>query len=127
MICINTQLSRLESNFYEESKIHAILFCRTLRRFYSKGDPGSGEGKGGGGGGLIRSAGGAMGEMEVRHEEEYFYKKQREQLAILKRKMMAEIEAHEKMIQAHKHAIDQKKNHMTKVEMEEDELKEKDI
>ncbi|XP_058459290.1 ATPase inhibitor mai-1, mitochondrial-like [Malaya genurostris] len=50
------------------------------------GDLGAGVGKGGGGGGSIREAGGSFGKMEAAHEEEYFYKQQREQLQKLKTK-----------------------------------------
>ncbi|XP_062563885.1 ATPase inhibitor A, mitochondrial [Armigeres subalbatus] len=50
------------------------------------GDLGAGAGKGGGGGGTIREAGGSFGKMEAAHEEEYFYKQQREQLQKLKPK-----------------------------------------
>ncbi|XP_055595192.1 ATPase inhibitor mai-2, mitochondrial [Uranotaenia lowii] len=50
------------------------------------GDLGAGAGKGGGGGGSIREAGGSFGKMEAAHEEEYFYKQQREQLQQLKTK-----------------------------------------
>ncbi|XP_053689087.1 ATPase inhibitor mai-2, mitochondrial-like [Sabethes cyaneus] len=50
------------------------------------GDLGSGAGKGGGGGGSIREAGGSFGKMEAAHEEEYFYKQQREQLEQIKAK-----------------------------------------
>lgn len=50
------------------------------------GELGAGAGKGGGGGGSIREAGGAFGKMEAAHEEEYFYKQQKEQLKNLKPK-----------------------------------------
>uniref|UniRef100_A0A1Q3G4R2 ATP synthase F1 subunit epsilon n=1 Tax=Culex tarsalis TaxID=7177 RepID=A0A1Q3G4R2_CULTA len=49
------------------------------------GELGAGAGKGGGGGGSIREAGGSFGKMEAAHEEEYFYKQQREQLAKLQK------------------------------------------
>ncbi|XP_055706252.1 ATPase inhibitor, mitochondrial-like [Phlebotomus papatasi] len=51
-----------------------------VARMSQLGDLGSGAGKGGGGGGSIREAGGAMGKMEAAKEEEYFYRKQQEQL-----------------------------------------------
>lgn len=54
------------------------------------GDLGAGAGKGGGGGGTIREAGGSFGKMEAAHEEEYFYKQQREQLQKLKTKTETE-------------------------------------
>ncbi|XP_053661347.1 ATPase inhibitor A, mitochondrial-like [Anopheles marshallii] len=55
-----------------------------LAKMSQVGEMGSGAGKGGGGGGAIREAGGSFGKMEAAHEEEYFYKQQREQLAKLK-------------------------------------------
>ncbi|XP_058829431.1 ATPase inhibitor mai-2, mitochondrial [Topomyia yanbarensis] len=57
-----------------------------IARMSQVGDLGSGAGKGGGGGGSIREAGGSFGKMEAAHEEEYFYKQQREQLQNLKTK-----------------------------------------
>uniref|UniRef100_A0A182J6Q8 ATP synthase F1 subunit epsilon n=1 Tax=Anopheles atroparvus TaxID=41427 RepID=A0A182J6Q8_ANOAO len=58
--------------------------CLRLVKMSQVGELGSGAGKGGGGGGAIREAGGSFGKMEAAHEEEYFYKQQREQLAKLK-------------------------------------------
>ncbi|XP_035892142.1 ATPase inhibitor A, mitochondrial isoform X1 [Anopheles stephensi] len=58
--------------------------CLRLAKMSQVGEMGSGAGKGGGGGGSIREAGGSFGKMEAAHEEEYFYKQQREQLAKLK-------------------------------------------
>lgn len=49
--------------------------------------PGQGVGKGGGGGGSIRDAGGAFGEMGAVHEEEYFYRKQKELIEQLREKI----------------------------------------
>ncbi|XP_058063249.1 ATPase inhibitor A, mitochondrial [Anopheles bellator] len=57
-----------------------------LAKMSQVGELGSGAGKGGGGGGSIREAGGSFGKMEAAHEEEYFYKQQREQLQQLKTK-----------------------------------------
>ncbi|XP_059608465.1 ATPase inhibitor mai-2, mitochondrial-like [Phlebotomus argentipes] len=54
------------------------------------GDLGSGAGKGGGGGGSIREAGGSLGKMEAAKEEEYFYRKQREQLQKVKEAQVKE-------------------------------------
>ncbi|XP_058118868.1 ATPase inhibitor A, mitochondrial [Anopheles ziemanni] len=58
--------------------------CLRFAKMSQVGEMGSGAGKGGGGGGSIREAGGSFGKMEAAHEEEYFYKQQREQLAKLK-------------------------------------------
>lgn len=43
---------------------------------------GDGAGRGGGSGGSVRDAGGAFGKMEAAREDEYFYKKQKEQLQV---------------------------------------------
>lgn len=51
------------------------------------GGLGSGAGKGGGAGGTIREAGGSLGQYGAAKEEEYFYKKQREQLEDLNKNL----------------------------------------
>ncbi|VVC91170.1 ATPase inhibitor mai-2, mitochondrial-like [Leptidea sinapis] len=83
-----------------------VLSLRALTniRMYS-GEPGSGAGKGGGGGGAIREAGGTFGKMEAAREDEYFYKKQKEQLANLKDHLSKEIAFHEEQIKRHEDAI----------------------
>ncbi|KAI5754503.1 hypothetical protein M8J77_009063 [Diaphorina citri] len=73
---------------------------------YSAGERGSGVGRGGGAGGAIRESGGKMGEMGAAKEEEYFYKKQKEQLASLKDHTHKEIAFHEEQIKRHQEAID---------------------
>ncbi|XP_071440877.1 ATPase inhibitor mai-2, mitochondrial-like [Hetaerina americana] len=77
---------------------------------------GSGAGKGGGGGGSIRDAGGAFGKMEAAHEEEYFYKKQREQLKKLQGELNEEITFHEKQIRRHKEAIERHRERVKDLE-----------
>lgn len=72
---------------------------------YSGGERGSGAGKGGGAGGTIRESGGKMGEMGAAKEDEYFYKKQKEQLANLKEHSNKEIAFHEEQIKRHQEAI----------------------
>uniref|UniRef100_A0A8D9BK63 ATP synthase F1 subunit epsilon n=1 Tax=Cacopsylla melanoneura TaxID=428564 RepID=A0A8D9BK63_9HEMI len=72
---------------------------------YSGGERGSGAGKGGGAGGTIRESGGKMGEMGAAKEDEYFYKKQKEQLASLKEHSHTEIAFHEEQIKQHQDAI----------------------
>ncbi|CAK1601697.1 unnamed protein product [Parnassius mnemosyne] len=84
-------------------------------RMYS-GEPGSGAGRGGGGGGSIREAGGSFGKMEAVREDEYFYKKQREQLADLKKVLNQEIAFHEDQIKRHEDAIRRHKEKMAKME-----------
>ena len=69
------------------------------------GDLGSGAGKGGGGGGSIREAGGSFGKMEAAREEEFFYKKQREQLERLKNDQIQQAEFHHQQIKEHEEAI----------------------
>ena len=73
------------------------------------GDLGSGAGKGGGGGGSIREAGGAFGKLEAAREEEYFYKKQREQLDRLKNDQIHQAEFHHQQIKEHEEAIQRHK------------------
>jgi Mitochondrial ATPase inhibitor, IATP. len=51
---------------------------------YSAGERGSGAGRGGGAGGAIRESGGKMGEMGAAKEEEYFYKKVRDRIGLLR-------------------------------------------
>jgi len=79
----------------------------------SDGNPGSGAGAGGGAGGSIREAGGTFGKMEVAREEEYFRRKQAEQLAALHDHLHDEIEYHEKEIADH---MDDIKRHKEKLE-----------
>lgn len=62
-----------------------LFFFDRIAKMSQVGDLGAGAGKGGGGGGSIREAGGSFGKMEAAHEEEYFYKQQREQLAKLQK------------------------------------------
>ncbi|KAI8038684.1 hypothetical protein M5D96_008592 [Drosophila gunungcola] len=73
------------------------------------GDLGSGAGRGGGGGGAIREAGGAFGKLEAAREEEYFYKKQREQLDRLKNDQIHQAEFHHQQIKEHEEAIQRHK------------------
>ncbi|XP_018578381.1 ATPase inhibitor mai-1, mitochondrial-like [Anoplophora glabripennis] len=61
------------------------------------GGLGSGAGKGGGAGGTIREAGGSLGKYGAAKEEEYFYRKQRDQLEELNKQL-------EKRKQVCKHA-----------------------
>ncbi|KAJ8735323.1 hypothetical protein PYW07_006943 [Mythimna separata] len=84
-------------------------------RMYS-GEPGSGAGRGGGGGGAIREAGGAFGKMEAAREDEYFYKKQKEQLANLKNHLGEEISFHQDQIKRHEDAIRRHKEKMAEVD-----------
>ncbi|XP_022915393.1 ATPase inhibitor mai-2, mitochondrial-like [Onthophagus taurus] len=87
-----------------------------LRFMTQLGDLGSGAGKGGGGGGSIRQAGGAFGKAEAAHEEEYFYKKQRKQLAKLKEDLHDEIHFHEEQIKRHQEAINRHKQRVQDIE-----------
>ncbi|XP_037298797.1 ATPase inhibitor mai-2, mitochondrial-like [Manduca sexta] len=94
-----------------------ISFVRALVnvRMYS-GEPGSGAGKGGGGGGAIREAGGTFGKMEAAREDEYFYKKQKEQLSNLKGHLSKEIAFHQDAIKRHEDAIRRHKEQMAEIE-----------
>ncbi|KAI8438124.1 hypothetical protein MSG28_010752 [Choristoneura fumiferana] len=97
------------------AKSKSPLLSIILRvRMYSNG-PGSGVGKGGGGGGSIREAGGAFGRMEAAREDEYFYKKQKEQIADLKSHLEKEIAFHKDQIQQHEDAIRRHKEQIDNV------------
>ncbi|KAJ0182744.1 hypothetical protein K1T71_002113 [Dendrolimus kikuchii] len=80
------------------------------------GELGSGAGKGGGGGGSIREAGGSFGKMEAAREEEYFYKKQKEQLQGLKSHLDKEIAFHQEQIKRHEDAIRRHKEQTAELE-----------
>merc|ERR1711976_30364 len=71
---------------------------------------GSGSGKGGGAGGSIREAGGSFGKMEAAREEEYFRRKQAEQLSALKDSIHDEIDYHQKEIREHEEAMQRHKD-----------------
>ncbi|CAG9759364.1 unnamed protein product [Ceutorhynchus assimilis] len=90
--------------------------AKNLRFMSQLGDLGSGAGKGGGGGGTIREAGGAFGKNEAAKEEEYFYKKQREQLVELKNHLHDEIAFHEEQIKRHQEAIARHKEGVKKID-----------
>ncbi|XP_053616487.1 ATPase inhibitor mai-2, mitochondrial-like isoform X2 [Plodia interpunctella] len=80
------------------------------------GEPGSGAGKGGGGGGSIREAGGSFGKMEAAREDEYFYKKQKEQLSNLKGHLDKEINFHQEQIKRHEDAIRRHKQQLSEMD-----------
>ncbi|KAK9758795.1 Mitochondrial ATPase inhibitor, IATP [Popillia japonica] len=97
--------SRLHPNVYKQVRLMSQL-----------GDLGSGAGKGGGGGGSIREAGGAFGRAEAAKEEEYFYRKQKEQLVQLKNDLHSEIAFHEEQIKRHQEAITRHKQRVADIE-----------
>ncbi|CAK1582022.1 unnamed protein product [Parnassius mnemosyne] len=67
-------------SFIAETKTSLMPAIVNLKMY--SGEPGSGAGRGGGGGGgSIHEAGGSFEKMEAVREDEYFYKKQRQQLA----------------------------------------------
>uniref|UniRef100_A0A0K8TTD6 ATP synthase F1 subunit epsilon n=1 Tax=Tabanus bromius TaxID=304241 RepID=A0A0K8TTD6_TABBR len=76
---------------------------------HQMGELGSGAGHGGGAGGSIREAGGAFGRLEAAREEEYFHKKQQEQLKKLNTENINQVEYHQKRIHDHEEAIDKHK------------------
>ncbi|XP_031769164.1 ATPase inhibitor mai-2, mitochondrial-like isoform X2 [Galleria mellonella] len=80
------------------------------------GEPGSGAGRGGGGGGSIREAGGSFGKMEAAREDEYFYKKQKEQIQNLKGHLSKEIAFHQEQIKRHEDAIRRHKEQMSEMD-----------
>ncbi|KJH52846.1 hypothetical protein DICVIV_00891 [Dictyocaulus viviparus] len=89
----------------------ASTFFRAMSGGY-----GSGVGKGGGGGGTIREAGGAFGKMEAAREDEYFYKKQKEQLEELKAHLTKEIEHHEQQLENHKALLERHRQRVKEIE-----------
>jgi hypothetical protein len=109
-------------NFLRNPKLTSLTYSATkqLRLMSSQlGDLGSGAGKGGGGGGSIREAGGAFGKSEAAKEEEYFYRKQREQLTKLKDDLKDEISFHEEQIKRHQDAINRHKQRVTDIDKKE--------
>lgn len=91
--------------------------CILIKQFIIRNSShlGSGAGKGGGGGGHIRNAGGGLGEMGAVREEEYFRRKQTDQLDELREKLKKEINFHEQQIK-------KKKKNIKQAEQEIDEL-----
>ncbi|XP_063357720.1 uncharacterized protein LOC134647329 [Cydia amplana] len=98
-----------------EQRLKHVLWVKKQEMSMYSGEPGSGAGKGGGGGGAIREAGGAFGKMEAAREDEYFYKKQKEQLANLKGHLNKEIAFHQEQIKRHEDAIRRHKEQMAEV------------
>ncbi|CAH0405629.1 unnamed protein product [Chilo suppressalis] len=95
-----------------EQRLKHILWLKKREVEMYSGEPGSGAGRGGGGGGAIREAGGTFGKMEAAREDEYFYKKQKEQLSNLKSHLSKEISFHEEQIKRHEDAIRRHKEQM---------------
>ncbi|XP_046830219.1 uncharacterized protein LOC124429239 isoform X5 [Vespa crabro] len=79
------------------------------------GDPGSGANRGTGGAGSIRAAGGAFGQMEIAHEEQFFYNQQREQIRKLREGIRDEIAFHEEQIRRHQEAIERHNARMSEI------------
>lgn len=100
------------------SGIHrsAIPTVTTTTTRFCSGEKGSGVGHGGGGGGTVRDAGGKFGERGAALEEQYFRKKQAEQLASMKKHLSEEIKQHEKLIHQHEEAIQKSKEAIKKLE-----------
>nr|XP_050860340.1 uncharacterized protein LOC127068344 isoform X9 [Vespula vulgaris] len=69
------------------------------------GQSGSGSNRGGRAG-AIREAGGAFGQMEIAHEDQYFYNQQKEQIRKLREGIRDEIAFHEEQIRRHQEAIE---------------------
>nr|XP_027201462.1 ATPase inhibitor mai-1, mitochondrial-like [Dermatophagoides pteronyssinus] len=70
------------------------------------GEWGSGSGKGGGTGGSVRDAGGAFGRMEAAREEEFFRRKQQEELEKLRKALDSQRQELEKQIKEHESEIE---------------------
>ncbi|XP_076437571.1 ATPase inhibitor mai-2, mitochondrial-like isoform X2 [Babylonia areolata] len=86
------------------------------------GEFGAGAGKGGGTGGAVRDAGGAFGKMEAAHEELYFKKLEREQMAKLRKHLEDEVDYHKDQIEDHKEAIERHKKKIKKLQHQEKDI-----
>ncbi|XP_055320682.1 ATPase inhibitor mai-2, mitochondrial-like [Sitodiplosis mosellana] len=65
--------------------------------------------------GAIREAGGAFGKLEAAREEEYFLKRQQEQLKKLRADHITQADYHQKQIQEHEEALKRHKEALTKI------------
>nr|CDS26185.1 atpase inhibitor protein [Hymenolepis microstoma] len=74
-------------------------------RMYAGDELGRGVQKGGGKGGAVRDAGGSLGKREAALEEEYFYRKNLEQLNDFKKHLEDEVNFHKEQIERHKEAL----------------------
>ncbi|TGZ74696.1 hypothetical protein CRM22_000802 [Opisthorchis felineus] len=93
----------------------AVIGCI---RMYPGDELGRGAGKGGGGGGPIRDAGGPFGKREAKHEEEYFHRKEKEQLKALKKHLEEEMQYRKDEIERHKEAIQRHQKLLEELERE---------
>lgn len=91
------------------SMIHRPAITVTTANFCS-GEKGSGVGHGGGAGGTVRESGGSMGKRAAVQEEQYFRKKQAEQLDMMKKHLADQIMSHEKLIKQHEQEIQKSKD-----------------
>ncbi|CAH8655439.1 unnamed protein product [Dicrocoelium dendriticum] len=89
-LCIWAYSSLADKIFYQRSN-----YCTKASSYW-----------GGGGGGTIRDAGDAFGRREAQLEEEYFYRKNREQLEALRRHLEEEVKYRAEEIERHKEAIE---------------------
>ncbi|CAB3409179.1 unnamed protein product [Caenorhabditis bovis] len=95
-----------------------VQFGRVAVRCMS-GGVGDGVGRGGGTGGSIRDAGGVFGKMEAAREDEYFYKKQKEQLQQLRAHIAQEVEHHKNQLDNHRKVIERHQKRLSELEAEE--------
>jgi len=105
---------------FDKMALRLLRLSNSLRsvsqvRFMAGSEFGSGAGKGGGSGGSIREAGGAFGKMEAAREEEYFKRKEREQLQQLHRHHEQEVKHHAEQIEQHKEAIERHKKKISEL------------
>ncbi|KAH7636315.1 hypothetical protein HUG17_10285 [Dermatophagoides farinae] len=70
------------------------------------GEWGAGSGKGGGSGGSVRDAGGAFGRMEAAREEEFFRRKQQQELEKLRQALDSQRSELQKQIKEHEAEIE---------------------
>ncbi|CAD6190693.1 unnamed protein product [Caenorhabditis auriculariae] len=118
----NEGRKRKRSHVYPKIMLRVVnqlpVVARTAVRALS-GGPGEGSGRGGGSGGSIRDAGGAFGKMEAAREDEYFYKKQKEQLQKLRGHIQEEVDHHAQQLENHKKALERHQKRISEIEAEE--------
>ncbi|KAL5102726.1 Adrenodoxin-like protein 1 mitochondrial [Taenia crassiceps] len=85
-------------------------------RMYPGDELGRGVTKGGGKGGVVRDAGGSFGKREAALEEEYFHRKDLEQLKELKKHLVEEVKFHEEQIERHKAAVERYRKSLESIE-----------
>ncbi|XP_035727867.1 uncharacterized protein LOC118444092 isoform X3 [Vespa mandarinia] len=110
---------RVALSEYKMAELKEMMVEMNINDYKSQarmsGEPGSGANRGTGGAGSIRAAGGAFGQMEIAHEEQFFYNQQREQIRKLREGIRDEIAFHEEQIRRHQEAIERHNARMSEI------------